>query len=413
MKYVRFGNTDMMVSECCAGTMTWGSFNDKEDQAWEQMDALWDAGVNFFDTAELYPVAFNYGKTTEIWMGNWLENRLAAGKLTRDKIFLATKVNPMGIGCPIDEYAGKPHGYDKEIVFASCKASIQRMKCEYIDLYQFHWPTRDVPIFGGAQFKLNGEDRPMGSFDTGKVEDFERTVLSAKALIDEGLIKYWGLSNENSFGVTMICMMCDKLSCPRPVSLQNDFSLVDRVYENDPLEACYRFGLVGLPYGSLAGGVLTGKYHKGGAKYADKDGAERPLAECRMRKCPEFQPRYGFPTAMVAAERYIALAEKYDISPAELAIAWANSRWYNSAIIIGTTTVRQVNECVGAFKITLPECLMKAVDIIHEEFRSPVSFYANKATCMEAPWLEAPCHASTTDLSAVPAQFLGVPVISA
>jgi aryl-alcohol dehydrogenase-like predicted oxidoreductase len=107
-----------------------------------------DAGVNFFDTAELYPVAFNYGKTTEIWMGNWLENRVAAGKLTRDKIFLATKVNPMGIGCPIDECAGKPHGYDREIVFASCKASIERMKCEYIDLYQFHWPTRDVPIFG-------------------------------------------------------------------------------------------------------------------------------------------------------------------------------------------------------------------------------------------------------------------------
>merc|ERR1719223_1419461 len=109
-----------------------------------------------------------------------------------------------------------------------------------------------------------------------------------------------------------------------------------------------------------------------------------------MRKCPEFQPRYGFPMCMKATEKYIALAEKYGITPTELALAWANSRWYNGAVIIGTTTVRQVQECVGAFKLTLPECLMKAVDTIHEEFRSPIAFYADKPTCMEAPWLENP-----------------------
>eukprot|EP00959_Pyramimonas_sp_CCMP1952_P334448 7004083-Pyramimonas_sp.AAC.2 len=161
--------------------MTWGSFNDKEDQAWEQMDALWydnaycrrlivrrinvnlfrtrisghakkvssaDAGVNFFDTAELYPVAFNYGKTTEVWMGNWMQKRIAEGKFERSKIYIATKVNPMGIGCPLDDRAGKPHSYDKEVVFASCKGSLERLKTDYIDLYQFHWPSRDTPIFG-------------------------------------------------------------------------------------------------------------------------------------------------------------------------------------------------------------------------------------------------------------------------
>uniref|UniRef100_A0A7S0RQD5 NADP-dependent oxidoreductase domain-containing protein n=1 Tax=Pyramimonas obovata TaxID=1411642 RepID=A0A7S0RQD5_9CHLO len=387
MKYVKFGNSDMMVSECCAGTMTWGSFNDKEEQAWEQMDALWDAGVNFYDTAELYPVAFNYGKTTEVWMGNWMEKRIAEGKFERSKIYIATKVNPMGIGCPDDSRAGKPHSYDKEVVFASCRGSLERLKTSYIDLYQFHWPSRDTPIFGGVQWKRNGEDRPMPANDKGELDKFEQTVLSAKALIDEGLIKYWGLSNENGFGITMICMMCDKLGCPRPISLQNDFSLVDRVYENDPLEACHRFGIVGLPYGALAGGVLTGKYHKKGELYAQKDAAERPLDECRMRKCPEFQPRYGFPMAMKATEKYMALAEKYGLSPCEMALAWANSRWYNGAIIIGTTTVRQVAECVGAFKITLPDELMKEIDVIHEEVRNPICFYADKPTCAAAPWL--------------------------
>ena len=109
-----------------------------------------DAGVNFYDTAELYPVAFNYGKTTEVWMGNWMEKRIAEGKFERSKIYIATKVNPMGIGCPVDERAGKPHSYDKEIVFASCRGSLERLKTDYIDLYQFHWPSRDTPIFGAS-----------------------------------------------------------------------------------------------------------------------------------------------------------------------------------------------------------------------------------------------------------------------
>eukprot|EP00854_Cymbomonas_tetramitiformis_P030842 gene30842-38653_t len=246
-----------MVSEVCAGTMTWGSFNDKEEQAFEQMDKLIELGVNFFDTAELYPVAFNYGQTTEMWMGNWLEKRVAEGK-----------------------------------------------------------------------------------------------VLAIKQLLDKGLIKHWGLSNENAYGITMFCITCDRLGVPRPVSCQNDFSLVDRIYESDTAEAAYRFGVVGLPYGPLAGGVLTGKYFDK-SKYSKAD-ADRPVEECRMRKTPEFQPRYGFPAAMQATEKYMALAEKYGLTPTELALAWANSRPFNCSIIIGTTTVRQVEECVNAFKIELP-----------------------------------------------------------
>mmetsp|Transcript_81846 Transcript_81846/g.228013 ORF Transcript_81846/g.228013 Transcript_81846/m.228013 type:complete len:398 (-) Transcript_81846:86-1279(-) len=382
MKYVKFGNSDMTVSECCLGTMTWGSFNDREEQAYAQLDAAMKLGVNFIDTAELYPVAFNYGETTEKWIGNWLTKRTGEGTVDRSKLYIATKSNSMGIGSPMGSNC---HGYDSDSLMQSCKASIERLQCSYIDLYQLHWPCRDTPLFGSASFKPDGEDRPMKFFDDGKAETFERQVLAVKALFDAGLIKHWGLSNENAYGITMFCMTCDKLGVPRPVSCQNDFSLIDRIYECDTLEAAHRFGLVGLPYGLLAGGTLTGKYFDS-SKYSAVD-SDRSIDQCRHRSQPEFQPRYANPMAMKATEKYVALAEKYGLTPAELAVAWANSRWYNGAIIIGTTTVRQVEENVGAFKIKLSDALLKEVDVIHEEFRSPCCFYTNKPTLMDSQWL--------------------------
>jgi aryl-alcohol dehydrogenase-like predicted oxidoreductase len=230
-----------------------------------------------------------------------------------------------------------------------------------------------------------GEGRPTPFVDRGGPEDFENQVKAVKILLDQGLIKHWGLSNENAYGITMFCMTCDRLGVPRPVSCQNDFSLVDRLYEGDTLEAAHRFGLVGIPYGPLAGGVLTGKYLDG-SKYATVD-ADRPLDECRMRKCPQFQPRYAYPASMEAAKKYVAIAEKWGMTPAELALSWAKQRWFNTCVIIGTTTVRQVEECVNAFKIKLPREVLDEVDAVHEEFRNPSSWYANKQLCADAPWL--------------------------
>ena len=142
----------------------------------------------------------------------------------------------------------------------------------------------------------------------------------------------------------------------------------------------YRFNVVGLPYGGLAGGVLSGKYTS--SKYADPD---RPLADCRMRARPDFQPRYGMPMAMLATDKYVKLAEEYGVTPTELALAWSKQRPCNhhGAIIIGSTTTRQVEECINAFKLELPIELMDAVDAIHEEFRNPSMFYCDKAVCMK------------------------------
>jgi hypothetical protein len=142
---------------------------------------------------------------------------------------------------------------------------------------------------------------------------FERQLLAIKRLLDAGLIKNWGLSNENAFGITMFCTLADKLGMARPVSCQNDFSLLNRTYESDTWEAAYRFGVVGLPYGCLAGGVLTGKYFDG-TKWSQAAAADRPLDLCRMRKEKDFQPRYGMPMAMLAAAEYIKLAEQYGFS---------------------------------------------------------------------------------------------------
>jgi len=370
LSYVTFGRTEWQVSEVCAGTMTWGSFNDKEEMAWEQLDKAVELGVNFIDTAELYPVAFNYGKTTEAWIGNWLKKRTSEGKVKRDSLYIATKCNPMGIGASLPGREKEPHGFDEEMLEHSCRASLERLQCGVIDLYQLHWPSRDTPVFGCASFYPEGKNRPMKYVDMGpgaamKTEDFlkdggmevfERQVKAVKKLLDKGLIKHWGLSNENGYGIAMFCMACDKLNVPRPVSCQNDFSLLNRTYESDAWEAAYRFGVVGLPYGALAGGVLSGKYSKD--KYAAPDKAERPLSECRMRKTPDFQPRYGMPQAMLATEKYVTLAEEYGLTPTELSLAWAKQRQCNASIIMGTTTVRQVEECVNAFKITLPEELM-------------------------------------------------------
>jgi len=198
-------------------------------------------------------------------------------------------------------------------------------------------------------------------------------IDNVKKLLDAGLIKYWGLSNENAYGITMFCMTCDKLGVPRPISCQNDFSMVDRMYESDTLEAAHRFGVVGLPYGPLAGGVLTCKYFDSG-KYAKMD-ADRPLEECRMRKCKDFQPRYGFPIAMEAAKRYGQIAEKWGLTPAELALAWAKQCWFNASVIIGSTTVRQVEENVNAFKITLPQEVLDEVNAVDEEFHNAACWY--------------------------------------
>ena len=366
LKYVQFGRSSLKVSELCIGTMTWGSFNGEETEAFAQLDRYWEAGVNFLDTAEIYPVAFNYGETTEKWIGKWMKLR----GIEREKIYIATKVNPAGVGSSDPPVK---HGFEADRVLEACTKSLARMGIDYIDLYQLHFPSRmGFAAFGWGSWGDASRYAEAKTSDSDK-ETFKRQVLAVKQLFDKGLIKDWGLSNENAYGLTMFCLVCDELGVPRPVSVQNDFSLNNRTYENDILEAANNFGVVGLPYGALAGGVLTGKYDD--PKYA----GDRPLELSRHASRPEFQTRYNNPTSRRAARDYQALAESYGLKPVELAYAWANLRKYNGAVITGTTTVGQVDDAISAFKISkLPEELLTKIDQLHEKYRNPTACLADK-----------------------------------
>ena len=375
LRKVKFGS--MMVTELCAGSMTWGSFNGIEAEAHAQLDRLVALGVNFFDTAEMYPVAFNYGETTERWIGNWLAARRA--EVPRASVFIATKCNCNGKGSPQD---GVQHAYTADRVMASCKASLARLQCDYLDLYMLHYPSRvGHGTFGWGSWGT-AERHCATKISEGDTADFERQVLAVKALLDAGLVRDWGLSNENAYGLTMFCVTCDRLGVRRPISCQNDFSLNNRTYENDMAEACHHFGVVGMPYGALAGGVLTGKYAH--AEFA----GDRPLAAARMNAHPEFQPRYLAPMGALAAKEYVTLAKEWGLTPAELALAWARDRPYNAVVVTGTTTLGQVEACVEALKLEpLPKQLNDAVDAIHEKYRSPNAALASKQLVLDAPWL--------------------------
>ena len=362
----------MKVTEVCAGTMTWGSFVEKEASAHAELDAFVAAGVNFLDTAEIYPVAFNYGKTCETWIGNWLQKRVAAGAVKREDLYFATKCNPAGVGSP----DGEPHSFSAEKLEASARASIARLQSDYIDLYYLHFPSRKgFDVFGWGSY--GSPERYKAKTSDGSMADFERQVAGIKRLFDLGMIKNWGLSNENAYGVTMFCLAADKLGVPRPCCIQNDLSLNERSFEGDVAEACHHFGVVGLPYGVLSGGTLTGKYITGD----DEPGS-------RHNRSPEFQSRYNGPVAVEATRAYAKLAKAWGITPTELAIAWARDRWYNAGVITGTTSPKQVEECLAAFRLEpLPAELNAAIDKIHEQYRSPTTTLADKAELLAAPWV--------------------------
>ena len=177
----------------------------------------------------MYPVAFNYGKTTETWIGNWLAARVGGGTVKREDLYFATKCNPLGTGGTVGKQGKwKKHAFDADRLRASCEASLSRLRCDYIDLYMLHFPSRmGGEAFGWANWKDGRYDGARTS--TGDEGDFEEQVKAVRGLFDAQLIRHWGLSNETAYGVTMFCLTCDRLGVPRPVSVQNDFNFNNRV----------------------------------------------------------------------------------------------------------------------------------------------------------------------------------------
>ncbi len=337
MKHNRLG--DMHVSEICLGTMTFGEQNSLAE-AHEQLDYAIQNGVNFIDTAEMYPVPGKpetQGRTEE-YVGKWLKNQ------QRDKLFIATKVAGPSRG--FSWIRGGPKALDRENIFSAIDSSLKRLQTDYVDLYQLHWPDRNVPMFGQSFFdpKLEHDTVPI-------LEQLE--VLSD--LVKSGKVRHIGLSNETPWGICKFLQLSEKHGLPRIISTQNAFNPINRVFEYGLSEICHRENMGLLAYSPLGFGMLTGKYGNGETG--------------RLTLFPQFGQRYHKQNVAEAVSNYCDLAKKLGISPAELSLAFVRSRQFVASTIIGATSMTQLKENIGSLQVELDEEALREIDAIH--FRHP------------------------------------------
>lgn len=343
MEYRQLGRTDLKVSAICLGTMTFGEQN-SEAEAHAQLDAALAAGVNFIDTAEMYPVppkAETQGRTEE-YIGTWLKARG-----NRDKVTLATKIAGPADWPYLRE--GKLR-FDKNSIETALDASLKRLQTDYVDLYQLHWPERSTNYFGQLGYVHHEEEQ---------LTPIEETLTALKKQIDSGKIRYIGLSNETPWGVMQFLSTAEKLNLPRVVSIQNPYSLLNRSFEIGLAEFAHREQTGLLAYSPMAFGVLSGKYL-----------GETWPAKGRLSLFERFK-RYSSPQATAATQAYVELARQYDMTPAQLALAFVTSRPFVTSNIIGATTLEQLEENLGSIHRELPDALIDEIEIIHQRYTIP------------------------------------------
>ncbi len=343
MKFKKLGNTDLDVSLICLGTMTWGTQNTEKD-AFEQMDYSVSQGVNFFDTAEIYsvpPTSDSYGKT-EVMIGNWFEKRK-----NRDKIILASKV--AGPGC--EWIRGGGNNFDEKKIGEAIDGSLKRLKTDYIDLYQLHWPERSTNFFGRRDYSYNNKE--------GKWNSFENILDALGKYIKSGKIRYIGMSNETPYGLSRYLEISKNKGAPRMMSVQNPYSLVNRTYEIGMSEISIRQKCGLLVYYPLAAGALSGKYRNG----------EMPK-KSRMALFKGWE-RHLNPLAMRAYDEYYKLAKDFNLTMVQLAQSFVNSRPFVTSNIIGATTMEQLKENIDSVNIDFTDEMMERVDKIHNENPNP------------------------------------------
>ena len=344
MKFKKLGNTDLKVSLICLGTMTWGEQNTQEE-GFEQMDYALERGVNFFDTAELYaipPKAKTYGKTEEI-IGNWFKLRK-----NRNKIVLASKIAGPGLKW----IRGGGSQYSPESIEDALHNSLKRLQTDYIDLYQLHWPERNTNYFGDLDYEHNINEKSWNSF--------ESILKTLKKFVDQGKIKYIGLSNETPWGFSKFLEIAKEQKLPRVVSVQNPYSLINRSYEIGMSEISMREKAGLLAYSPLAVGYLTGKYRN---KEIPKNS--------RLDLFYENYPRYHNERTYEAVDEYFKISQKYKISLSQLSLAFVNSRDFVTSNIIGATTMEQLKENIDSIDIGLEENIMHEINLIHEKIPNP------------------------------------------
>ena len=350
MKKNNLGKTEILVSEICLGTMTWGQQNN-EKEAHDQLSYASERGINFIDTAEMYavpPKKETYG-LTEKYIGTWLKNQ------DRSKIILATKIagrtSNVPSGPPGLDWIRQGPRLNEKHIFQAIENSLKRLNTEYIDLYQIHWPERTVNSFGQLGYIHNPREDDI---------KIEVTLEALAKAVDKGLIKYVGLSNETPWGVMKFISVAKEFNLPRVVSIQNPYSLLNRSFEAGLSEIAINEEVGLLPYSPLAGGVLSGKYLNG----------KKP-ENARMTLFERMRGRYSNQHAENAVLEYKKIAVKYNLSLTQMAINFVTKQNFVTSNIIGATSITQLEENINSLDCKLNEEIMAEIEKVHKIYTYP------------------------------------------
>ncbi|MDI1362904.1 aldo/keto reductase [Methylotenera sp.] len=350
MQYRQLGNSDLKVSSVCLGTMTYGDQN-TQAEAHEQLDYALAQGINFIDTAEMYPVppkAETFTRT-ETMIGHWLKNQ------ARDKIVLGSKVAGRNRG--LNYIRGGDDSLTRDNIRSAIHDSLKRLQTDYIDLYQLHWPERNVPLFGQYQFDPKLELDAQG---TQKAWVSIHTQLETLAeLVNEGKIRAIGLSNEQPWGMMEFLRISKEYNLPRVATLQNSYHLMNRTIDFGISEILYRENVSLLAYSPLAFGHLTGKY------------IDDVTAKGRVTLFRGYAQRYTKPNVANASAAYAKLARDNGLTPTQLALSFVMHRWSVTSTIVGATSMAQLQENIGAWNTTLSPEVLQEIDKLHLAMTNP------------------------------------------
>ena len=344
MNFKKLGNTDQKVSTICLGTMTWGEQNSQKE-AFEQMDYAMEKGINFFDTAEIYPSPCfekTYGSTEKI-IGNWFKQ-----KKNRDQIILASKISGPGLSWVRN---GGPQ-YSEQNIRKAIEDSLKRLKTDYIDLYQLHWPERKTNFFGRLNYKYQEKENSWN--------DFEKILIILEKFIKQGKIRYIGLSNETSWGLSKFLEVSKLKTLPKMMSVQNQYNLLCRTYEIGLAEISIREKSGLMAYSPLAGGFLTGKYRNNNLP-----------ENSRQKLFGDYYTRYKKPNASIVIEKYFDIAKKFNLDFAQMAIKFCEIQKFLTSVIIGATSMEQLKIDIESVNVNLTEEIIKKINDVQIKYPNP------------------------------------------
>jgi len=344
MNYKKLGNTDLDVSTICLGTMTWGEQN-SEKEGFEQMDFALSQGVNFWDTAEIYSIPMReetYGETEKI-IGNWFQKTKK-----RNDVVLATKV----CGNTSNKYIrGGGNSFGKKKITEALDESLRRLKTDYIDLYQLHWPERSTNFFGDYGYEHDENDKDW--------TPFEEILESLKKFVEQGKIRYVGLSNETAWGLSKFLELSKMKGLPKMMSVQNPYNLLNRTYEVGLAEISIREQSGLLAYSPLAFGYLTGKYRN-----------NKLPAKSRMQLFKNFN-RYKNENGQRAIDEYYKISKKYNLDFTQMSLKFCEIQHFTTSVIIGATTMEQLKTNIESVNVNLNSDIINDINKIQQKYPNP------------------------------------------